>query len=53
MTLVNRLPRTNYIVIGGTVLTLLVGVTLLNCFVTVNPGERGMIIKLGKVPAIF
>jgi regulator of protease activity HflC (stomatin/prohibitin superfamily) len=49
MTLVNRLPRTNYIVIGGTVLTLLVGVTLLNCFVTVNPGERGVVIKLGKV----
>ncbi|GAB4172033.1 MAG: prohibitin family protein [Coleofasciculaceae cyanobacterium] len=50
MTFVNQIPRTNYIAIGGIALSLLVGITLLkSSFVTVNPGERGVVIRLGKV----
>lgn len=50
MTFVNQIPRTNYIAIGGIALSLLVGITLLkSTFVTVNPGERGVVIRLGKV----
>lgn len=50
MTFVNQIPRTNYITIGGIALSLLVGITLLkSTFVTVNPGERGVVIRLGKV----
>lgn len=50
MTVVNHFPRTSYIAIGGITLTLLVAITLLkSCFVTVNPGERGVVIRLGKI----
>jgi prohibitin 1 len=50
MTFVNQISRTNYIAIGGIALSLLVGITLLkSTFVTVNPGERGVVIRLGKV----
>ncbi len=50
MTFINRLPRTNYIAIGGITLTLLIGITLLkSSLATVNPGERGVVVKLGKV----
>lgn len=49
MTLVNRFTPTNYIAAGGIALTVLVGITLLKSFVTVNPGERGVLINLGKV----
>jgi regulator of protease activity HflC (stomatin/prohibitin superfamily) len=49
MTFVNRTSRTNYIAFGGIALTLFAGITLLKCFVTVNPGERGVVIQLGKV----
>jgi regulator of protease activity HflC (stomatin/prohibitin superfamily) len=50
MTFVNQIPRTNYIAIGGIALSLLVGITLLkSSFVTVNPGERGVVIRLGQV----
>lgn len=49
MTLVERFTRTNYISIGGITLALLAGITLLKCFVTVNPGERGVVVELGKV----
>jgi len=45
----NQFTRTNYIAFGGIALTLLVGLTLLKSCVTVNPGERGVVIKLGKV----
>jgi len=45
----NQFTRTNYIAVGGIALTLLVGLTLLKSCVTVNPGERGVVIKLGKV----
>jgi regulator of protease activity HflC (stomatin/prohibitin superfamily) len=45
----HRFTRTNYIAVGGIALTLLVGLTLLKSCVTVNPGERGVVIKLGKV----
>ncbi|HAA32513.1 MAG TPA: membrane protease subunit, stomatin/prohibitin [Cyanobacteria bacterium UBA8553] len=50
MTSINRLPRTNYITIGGITLTLFIGITFLKSFlVTVNPGERGVVVQLGKV----
>jgi prohibitin 1 len=50
MTLINSLTRTNYAAIGGIALTLLVGITLLkSVFVTVNPGQRGVLLRLGKV----
>ena len=45
----HRFTRTNYIAIGGIALSLLVGMTLLKSLVTVNPGERGIVINLGKV----
>jgi regulator of protease activity HflC (stomatin/prohibitin superfamily) len=45
----HRFTRTNYMAVGGIALTLLVGLTLLKSCVTVNPGERGVVIKLGKV----
>jgi len=45
----NQFTRTNYIAFCGIALTLLVGLTLLKSCVTVNPGERGVVIKLGKV----
>src|SRR3712207_5013011 len=50
MTLINSLTRTNYIAVGGIALTLLIGITLLkSVFVTVNPGQRGVLLRLGKV----
>lgn len=50
MTIINHSSRTNYFVIGGITLTLFVGITLLkSSFVTVNPGERGVVIRLGKI----
>jgi regulator of protease activity HflC (stomatin/prohibitin superfamily) len=45
----NHFTRTNYIAVGGIALSLLVGITLLKSLVTVNPGERGIVINLGKV----
>lgn len=45
----NQFTRANYITVGGIALTLLVGLTLLKSCVIVNPGERGVVIKLGKV----
>jgi regulator of protease activity HflC (stomatin/prohibitin superfamily) len=45
----NHLTRTNYIAGGGIALTLLLGMTLFKSLVTVNPGERGVVINLGKV----
>jgi regulator of protease activity HflC (stomatin/prohibitin superfamily) len=45
----NHFTRTNYIAVGGIALSLLVGMTLLKSLVTVNPGERGIVINLGKV----
>lgn len=50
MTFVNNFSRTNYIAISGITLTLLIGITLLkSSFATVNPGERGVLVQLGKV----
>ena len=50
MTRVNRFTPTNYLFTGGIALSLLVGFTLLkSSFATVNPGERGVVVQLGKV----
>lgn len=50
MTLVNPSTKSIYIALGGITLTLFVGITLLkSSFVTVNPGERGVVIRLGKI----
>lgn len=50
MTFINRFTPTNYLFTGGIALSLLVGFTLLkSSFVTVNPGERGVVVQLGKV----
>lgn len=49
MTFASRFTPTNYLTTGGIVLTLFVGITLLKSFVTVNPGERGVVITFGKV----
>lgn len=50
MTFTNQIPRTNYIALGGIALSLVVGITLLkSIFVTVNPGERGVVVRLGQV----
>lgn len=49
MTFVSRFTPNNYLTAGGIALTLFVGITLLKSFVTVNPGERGVVITFGKV----
>ncbi len=50
MTLVNRFTPNHYIAAGGIALSVLFVISLLkSSFVTVNPGERGVVIQLGKV----
>jgi prohibitin 1 len=50
MTFVNRFTPTNYFFTGGIAFSVLFGIILLkSSFVTVNPGERGVVIQLGKV----
>ncbi|MEO8893462.1 MAG: prohibitin family protein [Coleofasciculaceae cyanobacterium] len=50
MTLFNRFAPNNYFFTGGIALSVLFGIILLkSTFVTVNPGERGIVIQLGKV----
>lgn len=50
MTFVNRFTPTSYMASGGIALGILFGIILLkSAFVTVNPGERGVVVQLGKV----
>lgn len=50
MTLFNRFAPNNYFFTGGIALSVLFGIILLkSTFATVNPGERGIVIQLGKV----
>lgn len=50
MTSVNRFYPNNYLLTGGLAFSVLFGIILLkSTFVTVNPGERGVVIQLGKV----
>ena len=50
MTFVNRFTSSNYLIKGAIALGVIFGVILVkSSFVTVNPGERGVVIQLGKV----
>jgi regulator of protease activity HflC (stomatin/prohibitin superfamily) len=49
MALTRDIPKSKYMIAGGLTLTILAAIILRACFVTVNPGYRGVIIQLGKV----
>jgi regulator of protease activity HflC (stomatin/prohibitin superfamily) len=49
MALTRDIPKIQYMIAGGLTLTVLAAIILRACFVTVNPGYRGVIIQLGKV----